>query len=243
MLLKAVSKDLTLVDQVLHQLESLVLDGVVGPGGRLPTEKEMSLKLGVSRSVVREAIRQLIAKGLVEARVGSGIYVRDLGSHLVTEPIKMLFRSRHFNTEAIMEVREVLEVKIAGLAAERAEAKDLEALQANVEALQNRKLTPAEYAEIDVSFHNILATACGNPLFVVLVSSISHVMINVRLRAFSLDDAKTVDRAVFYHSHILERIKARDVEGARRAMEEHLVEARDTMRRADARLSEGRLGR
>ncbi|MGH9425371.1 MAG: FadR/GntR family transcriptional regulator, partial [Terriglobia bacterium] len=175
MLLKAVSKDLTLVDQVLQQLESLVLDGAVGPGGRLPTEKEMSLKLRVSRSVVREAIRQLIAKGLVEARVGSGIYVRDLGPHLVSEPIKMLFRSRHFNTEAIMEVREVLEVRIAGLAAERAEAKDLEGLQQSVEALKNRKLTPAQYAEIDVSFHNRLATAAGNPLFSVLESSISDV--------------------------------------------------------------------
>jgi GntR family transcriptional regulator, transcriptional repressor for pyruvate dehydrogenase complex len=232
-MLKAVSRDLTLVDQALNQLEELILEGSYAPGNRLPSEKEMSFKLGVSRSVVREAIHRLIAKGLVETRTGSGIYVRVLGSHLVTEPINLLLRSRWFNRDEILEVREVLEVKIAGLAAERAQARDLEAMQATIEALSNPKLAPAEYAEIDVAFHNRLAAAAGNPLFMVLANSINDVMINIRLRAFRVDGPMVVERAAFYHRRILEKVRAHDVEGARRAMEEHLAEARDTLRRAD----------
>jgi GntR family transcriptional regulator, transcriptional repressor for pyruvate dehydrogenase complex len=232
-MLKAVSRDLTLVDQALNQLEELILEGSYAPGNRLPSEKEMSFKLGVSRSVVREAIHRLIAKGLVETRTGSGIYVRVLGSHLVTEPINLLLRSRWFNRDEILEVREVLEVKIAGLAAERAQARDLEAMQATIEALSNPKLAPAEYAEIDVAFHNRLAAAAGNPLFMVLANSINDVMINIRLRAFRVDGPMVVERAASYHRRILEKVRAHDVEGARRAMEEHLAEARDTLRRAD----------
>ncbi|MCI0419657.1 MAG: FadR family transcriptional regulator [Acidobacteria bacterium] len=237
-MLKAISRELTLVDQAQQQLESLILEGSFAPGDRLPSEKEMSLKLGVSRSVIREAVGQLIAKGLVETRTGSGIYVRHLGPHLVTEPIHLLLRSRGLTTDQILEVREVLEVKIAGLAAEHAAASDLEAMQETIEALKTKKLTAGEFAETDVAFHSRLAAAAGNPLFSVLADSINDVMINVRLRSFSVDGPRTLERAAYYHSHILDRVKARDVEGARRAMQEHLVEARDTLRRANASLTE-----
>lgn len=240
-MLKAVCRDMTLADQVRQQLENLIVGDSVLPGDRLPSEKAMSAKMGVSRSVVREAIQQLTAQGLVETRTGSGIYVRDLGTHLVTEPMKLLLRSRRFGTEEILEVREVLEVKIAGLAAERAQPADLEALQATIDALTDHPLTPSEYAETDVAFHNRLATAAGNPLFSVLSNSINDVMIKIRLRAFSVDGIETAKRAAHYHAAILERVAARDVEGARRAMTKHLGEARDTLRRADAALSSRRL--
>lgn len=240
-MLKAVSRDMTLADQVRQQLENLIVGDSVLPGHRLPSEKEMSAKMGVSRSVVREAIQQLTAQGLVETRTGSGIYVRDLGTHMVTEPMNLLLRSRRFGTEEILEVREVLEVKIAGLAAERAQAADIEAMQSTIDALTNPQLTPSEYAEIDVAFHNRLAAAAGNPLFSVLSNSINDVMIKIRLRAFSVDGIETAQRAARYHARILEKVAARDIEGARRAMTEHLGEARDTLRRADAALSSRRL--
>ena len=240
-MLKAISRDMTLADRVRRQLEDLILSDSVLPGDRLPSEKEMSAKMGVSRSVVREAIQQLTAQGLVETRTGSGIYVRDLGMHLVTEPMNLLLRSRRLGTEQILEVREVLEVKIAGLAAERAQAADIEAMQATIDTLTNRQLTPSEYAETDVAFHNRLAVAAGNPLFCVLSDSINDVMIKIRLRAFSLDGLQTAQRAARYHARILEKVVAHDVEGARQAMTEHLGEARDTLRRADAALGSPRL--
>ena len=241
-MLKAVYRDRTLTDQVRQQLENLIVGDSILPGDRLPSEKAMSAKMGVSRSVVREAIQQLTAQGLVETRTGSGIYVRALGTHLVTEPMNLLLRSRRFGTEEILEVREVLEVKIAGLAAERAQPVDIEAMQSTIDALTNSQLTPSEYAETDVAFHNRLAAAAGNPLFSVLSNSINDVMIKIRLRAFSVDGIETARRAAHYHERILEKVAAGDVEGARLAMTEHLGEARDTLRRADAALSSRRLG-
>lgn len=240
-MLKAVSRDMTLADQVRQQLENLIVGDSILPGDRLPSEKAMSAKMGVSRSVVREAIQQLTAQGLVETRTGSGIYVRALGTHLVTEPMNLLLRSHRFGTEEILEVREVLEVKIAGLAAERAQPVDIEAMQSTIDALTNTQLTPSEYAETDVAFHNRLAAAAGNPLFSVLSNSINDVMIKIRLRAFSVDGLETAQRAARYHARILEKVTAGDVEGARLAMTEHLREARDTLRRADAFLSSRRL--
>lgn len=242
-MLKAVSREMTLADQVRQQLENLIVGDSILPGDRLPSEKAMSAKMGVSRSVVREAIQQLTAQGLVETRTGSGIYVRALGTHLVTEPMNLLLRSHRFRfgTEEILEVREVLEVKIAGLAAERAERADIEAMQSTIDALNNTQLTPSEYAETDVAFHNRLAAAAGNPLFSVLSNSINDVMIKIRLRAFSVDGIETARRAAHYHARILEKVAAGDVEGARLAMTEHLGEARDTLRRADATLSSRRL--
>jgi GntR family transcriptional regulator, transcriptional repressor for pyruvate dehydrogenase complex len=240
-MLKTVSREMSLADQVRQQLENLIVGDSLLPGDRLPSEKEMSAKMGVSRSVVREAVQQLTAQGLVEARTGSGIYVRHLGTHLVTEPMNLLLRSRRFGTEEILEVREVLEVKIAGLAAERAQPADIETLQLTIDALTDHQLTPSEYAETDVAFHNRLATAAGNPLFSVLSNSINDVMIKIRLRAFSVDGIETAKRAAHFHARILEKVTARDAEGARRAMTEHLGEARDTLRRADAYLSSRRL--
>ena len=240
-MLKAVYRDRTLTDQVRQQLENLIVGDSILPGDRLPSEKAMSAKMGVSRSVVREAIQQLTAQGLVETRTGSGIYVRALGTHLVTEPMNLLLRSRRFGTEEILEVREVLEVKIAGLAAERAQPVDIEAMQSTIDALTNTQLTPSEYAETDVAFHNRLAAAAGNPLFSVLSNSINDVMIKIRLRAFSVDGIEAARRAAYYHGRILGKVAAGDVEGPRQAMTEQLVEARDTLWRADAALSSRRL--
>jgi DNA-binding FadR family transcriptional regulator len=121
-----------------------------------------------------------------------------------------------------------------GLAAERAQPSNIEAMEETIRALTKPGLTAAEVAEADVAFHNQLALAADNPLFSVLAGSINNVMIEICLRACRLDGTVVAaERAVVYHSRILERVKAHDVEGARHAMMEHLAEARDTLRRAN----------
>lgn len=229
---KSVTRETNLTERAQRQFEDLILDGLLKPGERLPPERELTEKLGVSKTVVREAIRSLAAKGLVEVRAGSGMYVLGVGADLMKEPMSLLLRSRLLKPEDIYDVREVLEVKIAGLAAERADAADLAALAASISALSKRKLTAVEYAELDVAFHKQLAAAAGNPLFSVLVNSINDVMIEVRLRSFSLGAATTIRDAIEQHSSIFERVKARDVEGARRAMAEHLAQGQEVLRRA-----------
>jgi GntR family transcriptional regulator, transcriptional repressor for pyruvate dehydrogenase complex len=229
---KSVVRETTLTERAQRQVEELILNGMLKAGDRLPSERALTQKLGVSKTVVREAIRSLAAKGLVEVRPGSGMYVLGLGSDLMKDPMNLLLRSRHLKPEDIFEVREALEVKIAGLAAERAEANDLKEMEETIRALKMGKLTPIEYAELDVAFHKRLARASGNPLFSALVNTINDVMVEVRLRSISvLGETKFIADAIEQHSRIFERVKARDVEGARRAMEVHLARGRDQLRR------------
>src|SRR5690348_10925383 len=107
---KTVARDLSLTERTKQQLEDLIVSQKLQRGERLPAEGEMAKMLGVSRTVVREAIRSLEARGLVESRTGSGIYVKPLDHQIVQEPIGLLLRSASLSVEDILEVREMLDV-------------------------------------------------------------------------------------------------------------------------------------
>ena len=231
-ILKAVARDLSLTERAKQQLENLIVGQKLQPGERLPAEGEMAKMLGVSRTVVREAIRSLAAKGLVESRTGSGVYVRSLNHEIVQEPISLLLRSQNLTVDDILEIREMLDVKIAAVAAERAQQDDIEAMESTIQVLSRLKLSAAEYAEADMSFHSRLAAAARNPLFLILTNSIGDVMLEVRLRVFNVDSAWAIEQAVLHHSKILSRIKAHDSVGASHEMEQDLENSREMLRRA-----------
>jgi GntR family transcriptional regulator, transcriptional repressor for pyruvate dehydrogenase complex len=223
-MLHTVAREQTLTQRAEEQLQDLIVSGKLKPGDRLPAETEMGKMLGVSRTVVREAVRVLSARGLVEAKTGSGIYVRGMNSGMIREPMDLLLRSRSITVDDIVEVRQLLEVHLAGLAAERASAEDIRAMEAVVAALHNPDLSPHEYAEVDVAFHGRLAVAAGNPLFILLAQSVNAVMVDPICYVYTRNKLARQD-TIREHSGVLERIKARDPEGARRAMAESLADA------------------
>jgi len=223
-MLKIVTREQTLTERAQQQFEELIVSGRLRAGDRLPSESQMGEMLGVSRTVVREAVRLLSARGLVEARSGSGIYVRELNSGLMRDPIDLLLRCKALKPEDIVEVRVLIEVHLAGLAAERATSEDIAAMEDSIARLRNAKLSPHEYAEIDVEFHARLAVAAGNPLFGILSQSINAVMVDPIRFTFERNRQARED-TIREHSSILERIKARDPAGARQAMAESLVDA------------------
>ena len=106
---KLVKRDTTLSERTEQQLEELILNRSLRAGDRLPSQEELGRLLGVSRTVIREAVQLLTAKGLLEGRKGSGIYVRALGIELVQRPVNMLARSHVINQSKIMEARDLLE--------------------------------------------------------------------------------------------------------------------------------------
>lgn len=227
---KTVTRDSTLVERANEQIETLIISGAIRPGDRLPPERELGEMLGVSRTVVREAVRSLAAKGLVEVRTGSGTYVRKIGPDIMTASFDLLLRAGSVKSEEVHEVRSLLEVKIAELAALRARPADIQAMEETIELLKNRSINPHEYATADVAFHRHLAVATRNHLLLALVQSLQGVMFAVRLRAAStLGDAPR-ENAILYHSQILECVKAGDSNGACAAMLEHLAYAREVMR-------------
>ncbi|MEW5979398.1 MAG: FadR/GntR family transcriptional regulator [Acidobacteriota bacterium] len=238
-MLTTVVRGATLTERTQQQLEQLILDRHLKPGDQLPPQDDLAEFLGVSRTVVREAVRHLTAKGLLEGKRGSGVYVRALSPDLLREPAELLLRCKALTRGQIVEARELLEVKIAGLAAERARQQDIEAMQETIRRMANGTLDASGHAATDVAFHQILAKAADNPLLLVMANSINDIMINLRfayVNRYGL--AQSTELSVQDHSRILDQVKARNVAGARRAMETHLGHTRKILAELEATIVE-----
>ena len=221
-----------LSDQVAAQLQEMVLSNAIRPGEKLPPERELCELLGVSRTVVREAVRALVAKGLLEVRRGGGTVVRSPDPALVSEMMTIMLSAggRDIAFTHVQEVRRLLEVELAGLAAERRDDADLARMQAQLDAMAQFAADPERWAVADVAFHAAIAVATHNPLYPVLLSSISEMLIEVRRTGIRLPD--TPGRAYEHHQKIFTQIHAGSRAGARKAMQDHLQESEQTFQRA-----------
>jgi len=231
-LFQAIERGSTLANRVTRQMEHLIVEGYLKPGDRLPAERELAQQFGVSRTVVREAVRALVAKGLLEVRPGSGTVVSSPTRDAVTQSMSLLLRTAQLEIDydKVHEIRRILEVEIAALAAQRRTPQDLERMEEILREASEIEGDRNCFAECDVAFHAALARATRNELFSVLLDSVVDIMLKVREMGFSVPG--TPARAFRYHQAILEQIKAGDPDRARQAMREHLIESEDTMRRA-----------
>ena len=222
-----------LADRVAQHMTDLVLSGELERGTQLPAERILAEQYGVSRTVVREAIRSLMSKGILEIRSGSGTYVRGPDTAAATESISLLLRM-HQGDGAIAlqkatEIRRVLEVEIAGLAAERATAEDIAALEEQMVRLRQAEHDRDAFVRSDVDFHAALAQATRNELFVVVLNSIADVMREVRRLGF--ETPQGFASALHHHAELLAAIRAGDAGAARRTMEGHLADSGQILRR------------
>src|SRR5256885_15630501 len=124
-----VTREPRLSDKVAEMMLETILSRRLAVGDRLPSERELGEQFGVSRTVVREAVRALVAKGVIEVRSGSGLRVAAVDATAVTESMSLFLRGRTLDFEKVHEVRALLEVHIAGLAADRATTADLAGLR------------------------------------------------------------------------------------------------------------------
>jgi GntR family transcriptional repressor for pyruvate dehydrogenase complex len=189
---------------------------------RLPPERDLADSLGVSRTVVREAVRILVTKGLLETQHGVGTTVRAITRAEVVKPLNLFLRTcgEEISIEQLHQVRSMLEVENAGIAAAVASDADIQALRAVTEAMQASRTKPQEFAEKDNQFHRRLAQTTYNPLLILLLDSIGDLMTEVRTRVS--EEAGLFERVMPTHLQIMECIANRDVRAARRAMREHL---------------------
>lgn len=216
-----------LADRVADALTESIVSGRLKPGAKLPTERELCEQFGVSRPVVREAVRSLIAKGLLGDSPRRGHVVSVLGRDAVTESLTLYLRGQRLDYTKLMEVRAVLEVENAGRAAERATPQDLNTLKAAAAAL-TEDLDAEQAAVADVGFHRAIASATGNEFFGVLLDSIREVLIAAQLP--TLAEPTIVAGAIRHHKRIFDQIAKRDAAGARDAMRKHLKDAERGMR-------------
>ena len=227
-----------LYEQVVERVEQLVFDGHLNPGDRLPSERELSEKFGVSRTVIREAVKALQEKGLVEIRPGVGTFVHDGMANIMRQSLgRMVMKDKRHGLENLTQVREIFEPEIAGIAAEHAGPEDISAMQEAIVAMDAAMADIDAYITADQAFHRALARATQNALIVDLIDSIVDLLAEQRRHIF-LAGTGGAQRGQQHHKRILQAIIAGDKQAARIAMGEHLQQVRDDTTRGMARLSE-----
>ena len=227
--LDAVDRRPNLYEIVSDRLLAAIREAGLTPGSKIPSERELGEQFGVSRTVIREAIRHLAAKGILEARSGSGVRVANIGHDGVSESIGIfLTRNGPVDPEKVNEVRQCIELQTVAYAAERATDEQLKTIRAECEKLAGLEGHSEEASLADVAFHRAIAEASGNELFLVLVDSLAEVMLSIR-RATLRDPGRT---AVTLHQHrrIAEGLEARNSDAAVHAMREHLIDSLATLK-------------
>jgi GntR family transcriptional regulator, transcriptional repressor for pyruvate dehydrogenase complex len=220
-----------LYEQIVEQIEQSVQKGDLKPGDQLPAERELAGQFGVSRTAVREAVKALREKGLVEAYPGKGTFITNGSSNPMRQSLDRMMRSAQVDaTSSLVEVREILEPEIAALAAVRATEENLNSLREAVAVMDAAKRDPDAYIEADLDFHLELAEAAANPLILSLIDSIIGVLREQRMRIFEVDGGP--DRGQYHHKKILEAMEHQDAPGAREAMRAHLRQVREDSRSA-----------
>jgi GntR family transcriptional regulator, transcriptional repressor for pyruvate dehydrogenase complex len=215
-----------LYEQIVQQIEESVLKGTLKPGDQLPAERELAQQLGVSRTAVREAVKTLREKGLVEAYSGRGTFITDGTSQAARQSFDLMVKiGQQEGSPHLAELRLILEPGIAALAAVRAEEEDLAAMREAVAVMDRAQKDPEAYIEADLDFHLALAEAAANPLILSLIDSIVGLLREQRIKIFNVEGGP--QRGQVHHKRILEAMERRDPEMARAAMRAHLEQVRE----------------
>lgn len=212
-----------LYEQIVEQIEQSILKGVLKPGDQLPAERELAQQFGVSRTAVREAVKTLREKGLVEAYSGRGTFVTDGTSQAMRQSLDLLIKiGQQEGSTHLAELRQILEPEIASLAATRIEEQLLATMRESVAVMDRSLRDPDAYIEADLDFHLALAEAAGNPLVLSLIDSIVGLLREQRMSIFHVEGGP--ERGQFHHKRVLQAIEKRDSEAAREAMRDHLTQ-------------------
>lgn len=212
-------------EQVVAHVRALIERGELRRGDRLPAERDLAAQIGVSRPTVRAGLRALAAMGVVRSRHGSGTFIPDGPPALGSEPLSFLAALHGFTREEMYEARRILEVGAAGLAAERATPEQTATLADEVAGLFASLEDHQVFLVHDINFHRSVAAASGNPIVASLVEMVSALYYERRRDTAAMASDRDLRDAAEAHRTIYQAIRARDPEGARRAMHAHLVQA------------------
>jgi GntR family transcriptional repressor for pyruvate dehydrogenase complex len=208
---------------VIEYVRDRIARGEIGPGDRLPPERELTARVGVSRPTVRAGLRALAAMGVVESRHGSGTYIPAGPPRLGTDPLRFMADLHGFTREEMYEARRILEVGVAGLAAERAQPEHLATIAEEVANLFSAMRDPEQFLVHDIGFHRAVAAAGGNALLASIMEMVSALYYERRRETATRATDRNLQDAAEMHRAIFQAIRARNAERARSLMHEHLV--------------------
>lgn len=221
-------KPVRLFEQVVQQLQTLIIEGKLQPGDRLPSETELSERHGVSRSVVREALRALESKGMIAVRSGAGAFVASphASFRAASEAIEWL-ASQHESLRQLLQVRESVEGLTASLAAAVLPEDALAELQHIVQ--RQRELAGSvsnleQQVELDVRFHTLIAAVSGNTIAEEIIGRIVPAFCDSNRAVLYLK--ANMNQTLHEHQAIIEALASGDPTRAEQAMRAHVARVR-----------------
>lgn len=216
-------KSTKVYEQVIEQIKYMITSGELKKGEKLPPERELVEKFQVSRTSVREALRALQIIGLIESRQGGGNYIKDSFDDNLIEPLSMMFVLQNSRNSEILELRRVLEVETARLAAKNISDEELTRLK---EIIDRMKDLPDEKENVvlDKELHYIIAKASGNNLIMSILTAVSSLMDSfikeAREAIINKDENKSV--LLEHHENMYIALKNHDEKEAGKVMKEHM---------------------
>ena len=219
-----------LYEQVADHIEDLVGAGKLQKGDRLPPERELAERLGVARGVVREAVKLLGARGLVTVEPGRGTFIAEIGADSISDHLGRYFRLGNKSHTDLNELRRILEVEIAFLAAQRATAEDITRLKQAIQEMDDNITSPEEYIAADMDFHLALATAAQNEMFPMLIEVLAGLLRESRQVIFQVAGAP--ERGQVWHRRICEAVQKQDTIAAQEAMQQHMQQVAEDAKAA-----------
>jgi DNA-binding FadR family transcriptional regulator len=219
-------------NQVIHELGRLIVSGELAPGEGLPREELLAERMNVSRTALREAMKVLSAKGLIESRQKTGTRVRDTVHWNQLDADVLAWRCASMPTEdfveKLVEMREIIEPAAAAAAARRRSAEQLARIDAAYAAM-DASTNLDEWAEADLAYHEAVLHATNNELMISLFS-----VIETALGTYFVLSARTASNFKYslpHHKKLLDAIRRRQPEVARQAMTGMVAESRSNIRR------------
>jgi len=226
-----------LYERIVSQIEQRIESGELKIGDQLPPERELADQFAVSRTAVREAVKALRQKGLVEIRPGRGTFITNGASDTIRNSLGMLMKMGATKGSGnLVEVREILEPEIAALAATRITGEYISAMQDAVNVMDTALDNVDVFVEADLDFHLALAEGTQNPYIPILMDSIIDLLREQRKRTGLTKGG--LQRGQIHHKKILDAVNRRDAQAARQAMQDHLKQVRKDSKNTKASSTE-----
>ncbi len=225
---------MAIAQDISYRLERLILDGGLAPGQKMPSERQLATRLGVSRAILREALHELQGRGVIETKHGKGSFVSRIVPGVEEDgddsPLLQMFNGHPRTLYDLLEIREQLEGQAAQLAAERATTQDLHRITKAYAALE--QTDPLTSARPDHNFHQAIVEASHNPVLVHVLNGLKNLMLlTVQASVANLNPREEMrNKIARQHKRIYQAVMAKKPEAAKRIAMAHVRFVSDAMR-------------
>ncbi|MGG1514290.1 FadR/GntR family transcriptional regulator [Paenibacillus oryzisoli] len=212
----------SLSETTAQYIMDAILEGKISPEEPFPSQNQLCESFGVSRTVIREATQILVSRGILDVQHGKRITIRPPSHDKMAESVLIAFKRNHVSVFDVHEVRKLLEVEAAGLAAKRATEADLVRMEECLTIMEKHYSEKKGYADADVDFHKAIVAAAKQPALEMVLNSLADYLYESRVLSFR--GMENMARVMGAHHAILQAIRNQIEADAREAMARHLQE-------------------